>query len=90
MISGALDNYWPRENGDEIYDDDNNSAEIKLKYFSLGRETKLARMVVFEITKTLDSVEFWIPKSVSALGENNTIWVQKWFVDTNELGVYEK
>lgn len=71
----------PREDGGE---------DIELKYLSIGRETKLARIVVFEITKTLDNVEFWLPKSQTSLGPDNTIWVPRWLVEQNDLWAYEK
>lgn len=75
------------DDGIDFHDDGNDS--VQLKYESLGRETKAAWLVRFEITKDLDTVEEWLPKSRCSLGKNDTIWAPKWLVDEKGLGCYE-
>lgn len=66
-----------------------NNDQIPLKYLTIPRETKLARLVVFEIVSdSLKPVQEWIPKTVSALGSPGVIWVDEWFVEKHDLFLY--
>lgn len=73
------------------YDQDfsGSDEDVELRYDSIGRETKDARIVRFELGKDLEWVECWLPKSETSLGKNNTIWVPRWLVERHELEKYE-
>jgi len=65
------------------------NQEIPLKYIHIDRETKAARLIVFEIDPdTLVPVKHWIPKSESALGSTGIIWVSKWLVYEKGIELY--
>ena len=87
-----LTDEWDREHIEGYYDgefESTGSDEVPLKYLHIARETKAARLIVFEIDPdTLKPIEQWMPKSESALGSPHIIWVSRWLVEEKDLSTY--
>ncbi len=59
-----------------------------LQFHRIKHETKAAYLIEFEITKDLESVEAWLPKSECNLLAGNQIEVPDWLVDEKDLEAY--
>lgn len=79
------------EDWDRFYDyPDENMPERVLKFNRIVRQTLLAWLIEFEVTKNLDAIEAWLPKSQCHItGRENTIEVPEWLVEEKELWDYE-
>jgi hypothetical protein len=78
------------EHADRWYDEEPEDDDFFLNYVCIKHETKAAWLVQFEMTKDLESVEAWLPKSQCALQPDKLIQVPAWLVYEKDLESYSE
>ena len=82
---------WVEDMGYDAYDPPDDEEDFFLEFVSIKHETKAAWLVQFEMTKDLETVEEWLPKSQCILFLSaKTIQVPAWLVYEKDLEQYDK